>query len=82
MKIAEIRNNIVRFDNQHELTSKTKDTDFYDIDDKDLFHHFDKELIFEKCKDGFRFGNKPNKMVFVKSANDEIYYNGKLVLTV
>ena len=92
MKIKDINEERILFDNGNRITySHEQDccecnyADFLQIDDIARSWDFDENLDFEAVEEvGFRFGNLPNKMVFVPcyseqngwySSDIEIYYN-------
>lgn len=92
MKIKDINEERILFDNGNTITySHEQDcfecnyADFLQIDDIARSWDFDENLDFESIEEvGFRFGNLPNKMVFVPcyseqngyySSDIEIYYN-------
>lgn len=91
MKIVEITDNYILFDNGNKITydhdpecCEENYADFKQLDDVSRNTEFDPELKFEIVPDsGFRFGNK-NKMFFVPCYSDQngyytcniqIYYN-------
>ena len=92
MKIKDINEERILFDNGNTITygheqdcCECNYADFLQIDDIARNWDFDENLDFEAVEDtGFRFGNLPNKMVFVPcysqqngyySSDIEIYYN-------
>ena len=95
MKIEEISDKHILFDNGNEITFEHEQecfennyASFLDIDDISKEIDFDENLIFETVVWGFRFGN-PRYMVYVpcySSQNEyysneiDIYYNDKHVI--
>lgn len=97
MKIKTIDEYAITFDNGNTITFDHEQdccehnyADFQQIDDIARNWKFDENLDFESvdCA-GFRFGNLPNKMVFVPCYSDQngyyssdidIYYNHELKL--
>lgn len=92
MRIKEINENEIVFDNGNTITfgheqdcCERNYADFQQIDDIARGWKFDENLDFEAIENaGFRFGNLPNKMVFVPCYSDQngyyssdiqIYYN-------
>ena len=92
MKIKDINEERILFDNGNTITYNHEQdccecnyADFQQIDDIARSWDFDENLDFEAVEEvGFRFGNLPNKMVFVPcyseqngwySSDIEIYYN-------
>lgn len=92
MKIKDINEERILFDNGNTITYNHEQdccecnyADFQQIDDIARSWDFDENLDFESVEEvGFRFGNLPNKMVFVPcyseqngyySSDIEIYYN-------
>ena len=92
MKIKDINEERILFDNGNIITYNHEQdccecnyADFLQIDDIARSWDFDENLDFEAVEEvGFRFGNLPNKMVFVpcyseqngyQSSDIEIYYN-------
>ena len=99
MKIWAIDENSIVFDNGNSISydhvpdcCEFNYADFKAIDDTARSLDFDEDLKFEEVPDsGFRFGNKPENMVFVPcyssqngyySSDVDIYYNEKQVLNV
>lgn len=99
MKIWAINNDGIVFDNGNTISDyherdccEHNFADFEAIDDSAKRMNFDENLKFEEVPDsGFRFGNKPENMVFVPcysqqngyySSDVDIYYNEKKVLNV
>ena len=97
MKIKTINEDVIIFDNGNIITfgheqdcCEENYADFQQIDDIARNWKFDENLDFEAVEGfGFRFGNLPNKMVFVPCYSDQngyyssdidIYYNGELKL--
>lgn len=96
MKIAEITEEHILFDNGNEITCdhyrswcEHNWADFDQIDDLARSHNYDENLKFESVENsGFRFGDS-NFMAFVPcysaqngyySSDVDIYYNGNNVL--
>ena len=99
MKIKEVTSEHILFDDGSEITynyfqdcCEINYADFEQLDTIARNTEFNSDLVFEKVdNNGFRFGNKPNKMFFVPcysiqngyySSAVDIHYNGKEVLTV
>ena len=92
MKIWAIDENSIVFDNGNAISydhecdcCEHNYADFKAIDDTARSLNFDEDLKFEEVPEsGFRFGNKPENMVFVPyySSDVDIYYNEKNVLNV
>jgi hypothetical protein len=82
MKIAEINNHHILFDNGNKITfthyqdcCEHNYADFEQLDDLARNAKFDSRLDFEAINNcGFRFGNKPNNMHFVPCYSEQNGY--------
>jgi len=83
MKIIEVNEDYIRFDNGSEITfDHSQDccehnyADFKQIEKQALDTTFDEELIFEKVEgSGFRFGSKGTHMFFIPCYSDQNGYH-------
>lgn len=87
MKIIEVKDDYIRFDNGSEITfDHNQDccehnyADFKQIEKQALDTTFDEELIFEAVEgSGFRFGSKGSHMFFIPCYSDQNgYYSSEL----
>lgn len=98
MKIIEVNENHILFDNGSKITYNYQQdccevnyADFTQIDTIARATNFKENLDFRECDGGFRFGNYPKKMFFVPcyseqngyySSEVDIYFNNQRVLSV
>lgn len=97
MKIQKITEDSIIFDNGNRIDYHSDSeysnnyAAFTEIDDIAKDFEFEEDLVFEEIPDcGFRFGNMPNKMVFIPCYSEQngyysdevdIYYKNELVLS-
>ncbi len=96
MKVKEINEDMILFDNGNKITFDHKrdwceynHAQFDALDDIGMNTDFDENLVFQPVEYGFMFGNLPNKMFFIPCYSEQdgyytdlidIYYNGKKVI--
>lgn len=97
MKIVEVNEDHILFDNGSEITFnyirecyEDNYADFNQIDTIARATNFNENLDFRECDFGFRFGNYPERMFFVPcysvqngyySSEIDIYFNDQRVLS-
>ena len=96
MKIKEVTEDLILFDNENTISSYHPKSCceynyalFTEIEDIALDYEFDEDLVFEKSSCGFRFGNKDGLMFFIPCYTEQngyysdevsIYYDEKCVI--